>query len=212
MGCGVSASSSRTMTSLPLPEQDRFWVERVRSMSPGLAFRFRAFISVTGWNTASLMRSASFLPLEACGPVPRPSCTPSAAVRNQEWGGLAVGRYRLQEKTNGGNEPHALRWIKDEDITLPVLLNFVSNHRPRVSRVLEDHRHKFCRSHRPTQRIVYGPGASLTRGKVVRDPPHCLLSSGVFPVVRGGGNRDCPGDTPALSERKSTSSHLDVGE
>ena len=39
---------STTMISLLLAERGRFWVEQVRSIVPGLAFRFRAFISVIG--------------------------------------------------------------------------------------------------------------------------------------------------------------------
>ena len=149
-------------------------------MMPGLAFRFRAFISVIGWSTLSLILATNFSP-EARKLVPRPSCSPSAAARNEDWSGLVVGHDKLCEEGGGSSPPG---WIKDKEITLPILLNFVSNHRPRMSHMLEDHRHILCDSHRPTQRIVYGPSASLVRRKVVRNPSHHLLGSGVCPAVR----------------------------
>ena len=115
---------------LPLAERDRFRVGQVRSITPGLAFRFRAFISLIGWNIVSLIRATS---LEAFEVVPRTSCCPSAAARNGGRSDLAVNREELY---GGGNLSYKLGWIKDEEITLPVPLNFVSNHHPGVSRVL----------------------------------------------------------------------------
>jgi len=110
---------------------------------PGLAFRFLAFISAIGWNMVSFMRATSFLSRELA---PGPSCSPSAAVRNGDRSDLVVRHEELPEEGNGS---HALGWIKDEEKTLPVLLYFVSNHRPRVPRVLEDHRHTFCHVYSP---------------------------------------------------------------
>jgi hypothetical protein len=92
------------------------------------------------------MRVTSFLSLEACEPVPRPSCSPSTAVRNDDRSDLVVHHEELGEEGNGS---HALGWIKEEEITLPVPPHFVSNHRPRVPRVLEDHRHTFCHGYSP---------------------------------------------------------------
>lgn len=40
--------------------------------------------------------------------------------------------------------------VKDQETALPVPLDFVSDHRPRVSCVLEDHRHALCNGYRPT--------------------------------------------------------------
>jgi hypothetical protein len=82
MDCEVSVCSSRTMMSLLLVERGRFWFGRVRSIIPGLAFRFRAFISLIGRNMVSLIRSMSFLSLGICELVPTPPCGPSVAVRN----------------------------------------------------------------------------------------------------------------------------------
>ena len=64
-------------------------------MTPGLAFRFRAFISVMGRSTLSLIRAPSFLLLEARKLVPGPSCSSSAAVRNEDWGDLVDDHDKL---------------------------------------------------------------------------------------------------------------------
>lgn len=89
------------MTSLPLAERDRFWVGQVRSIMPGLTFRFRAFIPVIVWSMVPLMRSTSFLSLVARELVLSPSCGPSAAVRNEGRSGLAVD-YEMYEKIDRG--------------------------------------------------------------------------------------------------------------
>jgi len=148
---------------------------------PGLAFRFRAFISAIGWSMESLMRATIFLSLEACELVPGPSCSPSAAVRNGERSDLVVHYEELREEGNGS---HALGWIKDEEKTFPVLLYFVSNDRPRMPCMLKDHRHTFCHSYSPAERVVHSLSASLTRREVVRDPSHHLLGSAVYPEVK----------------------------
>jgi hypothetical protein len=132
----------------------------------------------------SLMRVASLLSLGACEFVPRPSCVPRAAVRNGDRSDLVVEHGKPREEVDGRGGPHTPSWIKDKEIALPVFLNFVSDHRPRVSCVLEDHRHRFCDSYRPAQRILYCLNASPTRRKVVRDPSHHLLSSTVCPDVK----------------------------
>jgi len=184
------------MTSLPLAERDLFWVGQVRSMTPGLAFRFRAFISVIWLSMLSLIRAPSVLSLEARKLVPGPSCSPSAAVRTEDWTDLVVGHDKLCEEVDGSCIPG---WIKDKEATLPVFLDFVSDHRPGMSRVLEDHWHRFCDSHCPTQYTVYGPSASLVRRKVVRDPSHHLLSSGIC-GWSGGRWYDSPRNAPVSSE------------
>lgn len=78
--CEVSVASPTT--SLPLAERGLFKVGWVRSITAGLSFRFRALISLIGWNMVSFMRSMSFLSLEACDLVSTPPCSPGAAVRD----------------------------------------------------------------------------------------------------------------------------------
>lgn len=138
----------------------------------------------------SLILAANFLSPEARKVVPGQSGSPSAAVRNEDWSDLVVDHRILCEERG---ESSALGRIKDEEIALSVFLDFVSDHRPRVSNMLEDHRHRLCDSHRPAQRIMYGPSASLVRRKVVRNPSHHLLSSGVCLAVRGTAMRIAQG-------------------
>jgi len=101
MDCGVSVSSSMTMMSLLLAERDRFWVGQVRSITPGLAFRFRDLNSVIGWSTVSFMRVASFLFFEACKLFPRPSCSSSAAARSDDPSELVVDHEGLPKEGKG---------------------------------------------------------------------------------------------------------------
>ena len=147
MGCEGSASPSRTMMSPLLAERGRFWVGRVRSIIPGLPFRFLAFISLIGWNMVSFRRSMSFLSLGACELAPTSSCGPSAEARNRELSCLTINCKELCVCEEGYGT-YVLGWIKDEEITLPVLLNFVSDHSPGVPCVLEHHRHTFRRGYR----------------------------------------------------------------
>lgn len=69
--------------------------------------------------------------------------------------------------------------IEDKEITLPIPLNFVSDHRPRMSCVLEHHWHASRHSYSPTQHVVDGPDTFETWREVGCDPSHYLLSSTV---------------------------------
>ena len=178
----ASVGSSTTMMSSSLAERGRFCVGRVRSITPELALRFRVVISLMEWRTVSLMRSTSFLSLEAYELVPIPPLSPNAAVREDERSRLTVNREEAGEE---GDMPRALRWVEDEEIALPVPLYLISNHCPGVSRVLENHRHTFRHGYCPIQRVVDSLVASMARRKVIHNPPHYLFSSGACPEIRG---------------------------
>jgi hypothetical protein len=130
----------------------------------------------------SLMRSTSFLSLEAYELVPMPSHSPNAAVCEGKRSRLTANR---EEEGEEGDMLHALRRVKDEEIALPVPLYLISNHCPGVSSVLENHRHTFRHGYRPTQRVADSLGASMVRRKVIYNPPHYLFSSGACPEIRG---------------------------
>ena len=136
--CEVSVAS-------PTTERGIFRVGSVRSITAGLSFRFRALISLIRWNMVSFTRSLSSLPLEARGLVQTPPCSPGAAVRKGKRSCLTINNEGLVE--DGGLITPG--WVKDEEVTLPVSLNSVPNHRPRMTRVLEHHQHTFRHGHNP---------------------------------------------------------------
>ena len=96
--CDVSVASPTTTISLPLAERGLFRVGSVRSITAGLSFRFRALISLIGWNMVSFMRSMSFLSLEACELVSTPPRSPGAAVCKGKRSCLAINSERLARK------------------------------------------------------------------------------------------------------------------
>ena len=131
----------------------------------------------------SFIRSTSVLSFEVRKLVPVLPRSPGTVVCGGKRSCLVINCEGLGEEVGGSHSP---RRIEDEEITLPIPLNFVSDHRPRMSCVLEHHWHASRHSYSPIQHVVDGPDTFETWREVGCDPSHYLPSSTVCPEVKDG--------------------------